>query len=108
MQTGTSRGMKRLAGGAALAAAAAATVAVAMPATASAAPEVQPPTVVTAADLELGGLDVDADDVDEALKVDVDEWKQELPLIEEWFEFLGEKVPSGIRDEFEALKQRLS
>ena len=64
--------------------------------------------VPTAADLELGGLDVDAADVDEALKVDVDEWKQELPLIEEWFEFLGEKVPSGIRDEFEALKQRLS
>lgn len=50
MQTGTSRGMKRLAGGAALAAAAAATVAMTMPATASAAPEVQPPTVVTAVD----------------------------------------------------------
>lgn len=44
MQTGTSRGgMKRLAGGAALAAAAAATVAVTMPATASAATEVQLP-----------------------------------------------------------------
>ncbi|AOW91704.1 phosphoenolpyruvate carboxykinase [Rhodococcus sp. WMMA185] len=63
--------------------------------------------VPTAADLELDGLDVNVDDVSEALKVDADEWKQELPLIEEWFEFLGEKVPSGIRNEFEALKQRL-
>ncbi len=63
--------------------------------------------VPSAADLDLEGLDVDRDDVDEALKVDVAEWKEELPLIEEYFEFLGEKVPSGIRDEFEALKQRL-
>ncbi len=39
--------------------------------------------------------------------MDVEEWKAEIPLIEEWLEFLGEKVPSGIRDEFEALKQRL-
>ncbi len=63
--------------------------------------------VPTAADLTLDGLDVDAADVDEALKVDVDEWKAEIDGIAEWFEFLGEKVPSGIRDEFEALKQRL-
>ncbi|MEV0945279.1 phosphoenolpyruvate carboxykinase (GTP) [Rhodococcus sp. NPDC049939] len=63
--------------------------------------------VPTAEDLELDGLDVNTDDVNEALKVNVDEWKQELPLIEEWFDFLGEKVPSSIRDEFEALKQRL-
>ncbi|NLG56077.1 MAG: phosphoenolpyruvate carboxykinase (GTP), partial [Rhodococcus sp.] len=63
--------------------------------------------VPTASDLNLTDLDVDAADVDEALAVSADEWKQELPLIEEWFEFLGEKVPSGVRDEFEALKQRL-
>ncbi|MDG3010299.1 phosphoenolpyruvate carboxykinase (GTP) [Rhodococcus sp. D2-41] len=63
--------------------------------------------VPTAGELDLAGLDVDAADVDEALKVDVEEWKAEIPLIEEWFEFLGEKLPSGIRDEFEALKHRL-
>ena len=32
----------------------------------------------------------------------------EIPLIEEWFDFVGEKLPTGIRDEFEALKQRLA
>ncbi|OBB39359.1 phosphoenolpyruvate carboxykinase [Mycolicibacterium fortuitum] len=63
--------------------------------------------VPTAADLDLSGLDVDPADVDEALAVNVDEWKAELPLIEEWFEFVGEKLPTGIKDEFDALKHRL-
>ncbi|GAB0107989.1 phosphoenolpyruvate carboxykinase (GTP) [Nocardia sp. JMUB6875] len=61
-----------------------------------------------AADLDLEGLDVNADDVEEALAVNVDEWKNEIPSIEEWFEFIGDKLPSGLRDEFEALKQRLA
>lgn len=64
--------------------------------------------VPTAADLDLSGLDVDAADVDEALAVNAEEWKAELPLIEEWFEFVGEKLPTGIKDEFDALKHRLS
>ena len=64
--------------------------------------------VPTAADMDLSGLDVDAADVDEALAVSTDEWRKELPLIEEWFEFVGEKLPTGIRDEFDALKTRLA
>ncbi|WP_327142744.1 MULTISPECIES: phosphoenolpyruvate carboxykinase (GTP) [unclassified Nocardia] len=63
--------------------------------------------VPTAAHLDLEGLDVVAADVDEALLVNSEEWKKEIPLIEEWFEFIGDKLPSGIRDEFEALKERL-
>ena len=62
----------------------------------------------TAADLDLDGLDVEADDVATALAVNAAEWREELPLIEEWFEFVGDKLPTGVRDEFEALKQRLS
>ncbi|MFC7673945.1 phosphoenolpyruvate carboxykinase (GTP) [Mycolicibacterium sp. GCM10028919] len=64
--------------------------------------------VPTAADLDLDGSDVNASDVDEALAVRVDEWRNELPLIEEWFEFVGEKLPTGIKDEFDALKTRLA
>lgn len=64
--------------------------------------------VPTAEDLDLSGLDVDPADVEAALEVNVDEWREELPLIEEWFEFVGEKLPTGIKDEFDALKQRLS
>lgn len=61
-----------------------------------------------AEDLDLDGLDVSVDDVAKALAVNPDEWREELPQIEEWFEFVGEKLPTGVRDEFEALKQRLS
>jgi phosphoenolpyruvate carboxykinase (GTP) len=59
-------------------------------------------------DLDLDGLDIDSADVTKALAVNAAEWREELPLIEEWFEFVGEKLPTGVKDEFEALKQRLS
>jgi len=59
-------------------------------------------------DMDLDGLDVTESDVIEALRVDAGEWRAELPLIEEWFDFLGEKLPTSIRDEFESLKQRLA
>ncbi len=64
--------------------------------------------VPTADDLDLSGLDVDEADVNEALAVNAAEWREEIPLIEEWFEFVGEKLPTGIKDEFDALKHRLA
>jgi phosphoenolpyruvate carboxykinase (GTP) len=59
-------------------------------------------------DLDLTGLDIDSADVAEALAVNADEWRAELPQIAEWFEFIGEKLPTGIKDEFDALKHRLA
>ena len=64
-------------------------------------------TVPAVADLDLDGLDIDSEDVAEALAVHADEWRAELPLIEEWFDFVGDRLPAGVRDEFDALKQRL-
>ncbi len=64
--------------------------------------------VPNAEDLDLSGLDIDAGDVAKALVVNPAEWRQELPLIEEWFQFVGDKLPTGVKDEFEALKQRLA
>ena len=64
--------------------------------------------VPSAGDLDLDGLDVDADDVSTALAVNAAEWRAELPLIEEWLEFVGDKLPTGVKAEFEALKQRLA
>ena len=64
--------------------------------------------VPSAEDLDLDGLDSDPADVAEALAVNPDEWREELPQIEEWFEFVGEKLPTGIKDEFDALKHRLA
>ena len=63
--------------------------------------------VPTADALDIDGLDVSTADVAEALAVNVDEWKAEIPLIQEGFDFVGEKLPTGIQDEFDALKQRL-
>jgi phosphoenolpyruvate carboxykinase (GTP) len=58
-------------------------------------------------DLDLSGLDADREDIEAVLKVDADEWRAELPLIEEWFDKIGDKVPTSLRDELAALKQRL-
>ncbi|MGU3291535.1 phosphoenolpyruvate carboxykinase (GTP) [Williamsia sp. M5A3_1d] len=63
--------------------------------------------VATPEALDLDGLDAAPEDVAESLAVDLDEWRGEIPSIEEWFEFVGEKLPTGIADEFAALKQRL-
>jgi len=65
-------------------------------------------TVPAPEHLDLDGLAVDAAAVAEALAVNADEWRDELPLIEEWFEFVGDKLPTGVKDEFEALKERLA
>ncbi|WP_279107530.1 phosphoenolpyruvate carboxykinase (GTP) [Gordonia paraffinivorans] len=58
--------------------------------------------------IDVSGLDVASEDVAEALAFNPDEWRQEIPSIEELFEFIGPKLPSSLRDELEGLKQRLS
>ncbi|MEO9326330.1 phosphoenolpyruvate carboxykinase (GTP) [Gordonia aurantiaca] len=57
--------------------------------------------------LDVSGLDVAPEDVAEALAFNPDEWRQEIPSIEELFEFIGPKLPTSLRDELEGLKQRL-
>ncbi|MGW5051176.1 phosphoenolpyruvate carboxykinase (GTP) [Actinokineospora sp. NPDC004072] len=64
--------------------------------------------VPTADDLDLNGLDADRADIEAALAVDVEEWRAELPLIEAWFDKIGDKLPTSLRDELAALKQRLA
>ena len=63
--------------------------------------------VPSADEIDMSGLDTPVEDVEIALNVDVDEWKAELPLIQEWFDTIGDDLPTSMRDEFEALKQRL-
>ena len=57
--------------------------------------------------LDLEGLDAPLEDVEAALAVDIEEWKAEIPLIEEWFAHIGDTLPTAMRDELEALKLRL-
>jgi phosphoenolpyruvate carboxykinase (GTP) len=57
--------------------------------------------------LDVSGLDAPAADLAEVLAVDPVEWQRELPLIEEWFDKIGDKLPTALRDELETLKRRL-
>jgi phosphoenolpyruvate carboxykinase (GTP) len=63
--------------------------------------------VPEAGDLDRDGLDVPVDNIGAALHVDPDEWRAELPLIEEHFAMMGEKLPDALRVELTALRERL-
>ncbi len=57
--------------------------------------------------LDVEGLDVSAEDIQTALHVDINEWRAEIPLIEEWFAKIGEKLPAPLANQLEELKSRL-
>jgi phosphoenolpyruvate carboxykinase (GTP) len=57
--------------------------------------------------MDVSGLDLAPQDLEEVLAVDVEQWRAEIPAIEEWFDKIGDKVPSSLRDELASLKQRL-
>ncbi|MEA2273636.1 MAG: phosphoenolpyruvate carboxykinase [Solirubrobacteraceae bacterium] len=57
--------------------------------------------------LDTDGLDLPETAIAELLKVDPDEWRGELPLIEEHFASFGDRLPSELRDQLEALRERL-
>jgi phosphoenolpyruvate carboxykinase (GTP) len=63
--------------------------------------------VPTVDGLDVEGLDVTPEQLGRALAVDVEEWKAELPLIEEWFAKIGDKVPTTLLDELDSLRARL-
>jgi phosphoenolpyruvate carboxykinase (GTP) len=57
--------------------------------------------------LDLTGLDLEPADVQAALRVDKAEWEAELPQITEWFEKFGDKLPTVLWSELDALRSRL-
>ena len=58
--------------------------------------------------LDLSGLDeISRDDVNELLRVDVDGWLAELPLIDEYYAQFGDRLPKELRDELSGMKNRL-
>ena len=56
-------------------------------------------------DLNLDGLDEAR--AAEALTVDAEAWRRELPTIREHFERFGDRLPGALWDEFDGLAQRL-
>jgi len=58
--------------------------------------------------LDLEGLDVTEEQMREVLKVDAAEWREEIPLIREFFDEFGDKLPAELREALDGLEQRLS
>jgi phosphoenolpyruvate carboxykinase (GTP) len=64
--------------------------------------------VPAAGAIDTEGLDMAPDDVTKAVAVDLDEWRAELPLIEEWFAKIGDRLPPQLHAELDGLKERLA
>ncbi len=58
--------------------------------------------------LDLKGIDISEDQLNELLSVDNSEWFEEIPLIEDHFSFIGERLPDSLTAELEELKTRLN
>jgi phosphoenolpyruvate carboxykinase (GTP) len=64
--------------------------------------------VPRAEDLDLDGLDAPTRArTADALAVDADAWRAELPTIREHFARFGDRLPEALRGELDALEQRL-
>jgi len=57
--------------------------------------------------IDLSGLNVSAQDMAELLRVDVDAWLQEVESIKKHYSQFRDRLPQGLRDELNALEQRL-
>jgi phosphoenolpyruvate carboxykinase (GTP) len=57
--------------------------------------------------IETTDLDVSDADMHELLRVDIDGWKQQVPQIHSHYEKFGDKLPEKLREQLQALEQRL-
>ena len=64
--------------------------------------------VPKAGDLDLSGLDVPAEDVNEATSINLDEWKTELQSQEEFFAQFGDRMPQALQLQRKLLLSRLA
>ena len=57
--------------------------------------------------IDFSDLNVDDNDKAQLLRVDIDGWLEEIPLIREYYESFGSHLPSGLMDELDDLEKRL-
>jgi phosphoenolpyruvate carboxykinase (GTP) len=57
--------------------------------------------------IDIGGLDVTAETMAKLLEVDVDGWKEQLPQMHDHYATFGDKLPSELQAELDALETRL-
>ncbi len=56
---------------------------------------------------DFGDLDVSDNDMAQLLRVEVDGWLQEIPLIRQYYASFGDRLPARLRRELDDLEQRL-
>jgi phosphoenolpyruvate carboxykinase (GTP) len=64
--------------------------------------------VPTPTALDTEDLSLSDQQVAELVSVDEDEWRSEIPLIEEHFRFVGDRLPEELKDELRELEKRLA
>ena len=57
--------------------------------------------------LNFDGLSLSDTDIATLLKVDIDGWQSELPLIEDYYKSFGDRVPAALYEELKQLEARL-
>ncbi len=57
--------------------------------------------------LDLSGLDLAHDHIEELLNVDIEGWLREVPLIREYFRKFGNHLPPALWQEVDELEERL-
>jgi phosphoenolpyruvate carboxykinase (GTP) len=58
--------------------------------------------------IEMDGLDLSGAEMEELLKVDPEEWKVQLPQIQQHYASFGDALPDELRGQLDALEQRLA
>ena len=58
--------------------------------------------------IDTSGLDVDDATMAKLVEVDPESWRQELPQIDEHYRFIGDSVPSALREQLDGLEKRLA
>jgi phosphoenolpyruvate carboxykinase (GTP) len=73
------------------------------------APAVETPigSVPTVDAIDVTGLDVSTEDMEELLRVDADDWRAEVPLIRGYYAKFGERLPGALTAQVDTLEQRL-
>jgi len=64
-------------------------------------------TIPAAGELDLQGLAIDEEDVRELLEVNVEGWLAEIPLIREYYQQFGTRMPEELERQLDQLEERL-
>jgi phosphoenolpyruvate carboxykinase (GTP) len=57
--------------------------------------------------IDIEGIDVSEDDMEEMLRVDAEGWRAEVPLIREFYAQFGDRLPEAMTEQVDTLEKRL-